>query len=139
MQLNSSLFTTSKMDRQLLRQKFRRRISVMKTNTLYVSRELAFWFTFVWKITKTPTFVFITEILWLTFWRNNWQSVFDVVNGLRFYNVSIILFKENPRPLCKVLEFLQPFTLVTRRKFACFWFIHSHCLLHSLVGLEEFN
>ena len=31
-----------KMDRQLLRQKVRQRISVMKANTLYVSRELAF-------------------------------------------------------------------------------------------------
>ena len=36
------LFTTSKTDRHLLRQKVRQRISVMKTNTLYVSREMAF-------------------------------------------------------------------------------------------------
>ena len=37
-----SLFTMSKTDCQLLRQKVRQRLSVMKTNTLYVSRELAF-------------------------------------------------------------------------------------------------
>ena len=36
------LYSKSKMDRQILRQKVRQRISVMKTYTLYVSRELAF-------------------------------------------------------------------------------------------------
>jgi hypothetical protein len=35
-------FKTSKTDHHLLRQKHRQRVSVMKTNTLYVSRELAF-------------------------------------------------------------------------------------------------
>jgi hypothetical protein len=53
----------SKMDRHLLRQKVRQRISVMKTNTLYVSRELAFFLRFVFKTTKTPVFVCIAEIL----------------------------------------------------------------------------
>ena len=38
-------FTKSKMDRHLLRQKLHQRISVMKTNTLYLSRKLIFWFT----------------------------------------------------------------------------------------------
>ena len=33
-------------------------------------------------LTKTPEFVFITEILWRTFWHNNWRSVFDVVKIL---------------------------------------------------------
>ena len=37
---------------------------------------------FVLKTTKTQLFVFITEILWQTFWRNNWQSIFDVVKIL---------------------------------------------------------
>ena len=36
------LYSKSKTDRQILRQKVRQRISVMKTYTLYVSRELAF-------------------------------------------------------------------------------------------------
>ena len=31
---------------------------------------------FVLKTTKTAVFVFITEILWQTIWRNNWQPVF---------------------------------------------------------------
>ena len=39
---------------------------------------------FVLKTTKTPLFVLITEILWRTFWCNNWRSVFDVVKILRF-------------------------------------------------------
>ena len=34
---------------------------------------------FVLKTTNTPVFIFITEILWQTFWRNKWWSVFDVV------------------------------------------------------------
>ena len=39
---------------------------------------------FVLKTTKTLVFVFITEILWQTFWCNNWRSVLDVVKILRF-------------------------------------------------------
>ena len=38
----------------------------------------------VLKTTKTPLFVFITEILWQTFWRNKWQSVFDFVKILTY-------------------------------------------------------
>ena len=34
-------------------------------------------------IKKTPLFVFITEILWRTFWFNNWQFVFGVAEILR--------------------------------------------------------
>ena len=30
---------------------------------------------FVLKTTKTPVFIFITEILWRTFWHNNWRSI----------------------------------------------------------------
>ena len=33
----------------------------------------------------TAVFVFITEILWQTFWRNNWWSVFDIAKILRTY------------------------------------------------------
>ena len=36
-----------------------------------------------WCCTKLPLlFVFITEILWQTFWRKNWRFVFDVVKIL---------------------------------------------------------
>ena len=31
--------------------------------------------------TSANVFVFITEILWRTFWRDNWRSVFDVVQN----------------------------------------------------------
>ena len=44
--LKHNIFTASKMDHQLLLQKVCEIISVMKTNTLYVSIELAFWFSF---------------------------------------------------------------------------------------------
>ena len=49
-------FLTSKTDRHLLRQKVRQRISVIPENWHFNSR-------FVLKTTKTPVFVFITEIL----------------------------------------------------------------------------
>ena len=44
--LKRSIFTTSKTDRQILCQKVRQRISVMKTYKLYVSREMAFYIIF---------------------------------------------------------------------------------------------
>ena len=54
-----------------------------ENHILYVSRKLAFCL----KTTKTPGFVFISEILRQTFWRNKWpniwRSVFDVVKNLR--------------------------------------------------------
>ena len=37
-----------------------------------------------WRQEKPPVLVFVTEILWRTFWCNNWRSVFDVVKILRF-------------------------------------------------------
>ena len=45
---------------------------------------------FVLKTTKAPLFVFITEILWWTFWRNNWRSVFDVLKILRFCYAALL-------------------------------------------------
>ena len=69
----------SKMNRHLLRQKVRFRISVMKTNTANSPE------------TKS-VFVFITEIIWRTLWCNKWRSVFDVVKNLR-------LSAANPRIL----------------------------------------
>ena len=59
-----SVFTTSKMDRQILRQKVRQRISLMKTyvHTMF-PENWHFRSCFVLKTTKTPLLVFITEIL----------------------------------------------------------------------------
>ena len=86
---SQSLSTTSIMNRQLLRQKVRQKISVIKTNTylfLLSSRQ---------KVNKMPTwtifvlssqvFVLNTEIFWGTFWRKNWRSIIDVVERLRYY------------------------------------------------------
>ena len=57
--------------------KVRQRISVIPENWHFNSR-------LVLKTTKTQVFVFITEILWPTFWRNNWRSIFDVVKRLSY-------------------------------------------------------
>ena len=70
-----SIFTTSKMDRQLSQQKVRQRISVFPENWHFHSH-------FVLKTTKTPVFVFVTEILWGNFLFNNWHSFFDFVKLL---------------------------------------------------------
>ena len=76
-----SIFTTSKTDHQLLCLKVRQKISLMKTNTgvfvvLKKMRELKCQFSG------------ITEILWWTFWSNNWRFVFDVVKMLRYIGVD---------------------------------------------------
>ena len=53
-------------------------------------------------------FVFITEILWQTFWPNNWQFVFDVVKRLR----SRYLLNDLKQPLQQQLwEKLRNMTL----------------------------
>ena len=38
-------------------------------------------------------FIFITDILWQTFWRNNWRSVFDNVKRLRFSHLEPFIQK----------------------------------------------
>ena len=43
---------------------------------------------FVLKTAKTPVFVFITEILWRTFWHNKWQSIYDILKNLRLWGIS---------------------------------------------------
>ena len=45
---------------------------------------------FVLKTTKTAVVVFITEILWQTFWSNKWRSVFDAVKDYSFCRVWFI-------------------------------------------------
>ena len=78
LRLQQSLFTTSKTDRHLLRQKACQRISVV------IPENRNFNSLFVLTTAKTPVFVFITEILWQTVWRNNWRSVSDIVKILYF-------------------------------------------------------
>ena len=46
---------------------------------------------FVLKTTKIPVFVFFTEILWQTFWRNKWWSIFDDVKRLRLWVIRVSL------------------------------------------------
>ena len=75
--LKPNLFTTSKMDHHLLRQKDHQIISVMKTNTLYVSRKLAFEFTFVLKTTKTPLLVFNFFFSLLRFFDEHFDVIID--------------------------------------------------------------
>ena len=36
----------------------------------------------VLKTTKTPVFIFITEILWWILWHNKWRSIFDILKNL---------------------------------------------------------
>ena len=87
--LNRSILTTSKTVRQILRQKVNQRISAMEKgfqiidNSIHVLSLL--------KTTKTPLFVFITEILWWTLCCNNWRSIFDSVKILRFTDESVVL------------------------------------------------
>ena len=64
----------SKTDCHLLRQKVCQRISVIKKKTLvFFKRELKCQFSG------------ITEILWRIYWRNNWRSIFDIVNDSSFW------------------------------------------------------
>ena len=53
---------------------------------------------FVLKTAKTPLFVFIPEILWLTFWCNIWQFVFELVKILRYSVLwqAVLLTKWSP-------------------------------------------
>ena len=103
----------SKMDCQLLHQKVCQRISVIPENWNFSSR-------FVLKTTKTPVFAFTTEILWRTFLRNKWQSIFDVVKDfsfcLQFYwrnhkcklllDISLISYLFLDKGWVKVIEYL---------------------------------
>ena len=60
----------SKTDHYLIRQKVCQRISGIPENWHFNSR-------FVVKTTKAPVFVFITEIIWWTFWRNTLRSLLN--------------------------------------------------------------
>ena len=79
------------MGRHLLRKKVCQSISVMKTNTAVIvvfktKRELKCQFS-----GNMSAFVFITEILWRTFWRNKWRSVFVVVKDSSYWNLLMVL------------------------------------------------
>ena len=91
-------FTTSKTDRHLLCQKVRQRISVMKTNT-------AVFVVFKTKRELKCQFSGITEILWRTFWRNKWWSVFDVVKDSSYFLPRSGRKESNvPKLRCKYLN-----------------------------------
>jgi hypothetical protein len=53
---------------------------------------------------KDSVFVFITEIFWQTFWRNNWWSIFDIVKRLcsSILNQQYILSIGIQRPRVKL-------------------------------------
>ena len=73
---NGSSFITSKSSSKNL--------SNENKHTLLFPKNWHFNSRFVLKTTKTPVFVFITEIRWQTFWRDKWRSVFDVVKRLLY-------------------------------------------------------
>ena len=83
----------SKKDCYLLRQKVCQSISLMKTKTIYISRESIGILIHVlsWRQHQCTVFVFITEILGQTFWCNKWRSVFDVIKRLHFDPLEISL------------------------------------------------
>ena len=70
-------------------------------HTLCLQKNWHFRSCFALKTTKTPLFVFITEILWRTFWYNNWRSVFDVVKILRFFLYISISVKKFSWSICR--------------------------------------
>ena len=74
-----------KPDRQIFRQKVCQRISIMEKCFQRIGILIH---ALSWRQQKTPLFVFITEILWQTFWCNNWWSIFDVVKILRYWLVN---------------------------------------------------
>ena len=76
----SSVSTRSIVDCQLLRQKVRQKISVNRTNIVFLSSSRKTWIKMskstVFQI-SSQVFVWITEMFWQTFWRNNWRSIID--------------------------------------------------------------
>ena len=87
---------------------------------------------FVLKTTKTPVFVFITEILWRTFWRNKWWSVFDVVKRLRLCsNCFELLKKQLYRGKFGILE------LVLLKLFYLYWKCNRKVLSYSDLEIRK--
>ena len=72
-------FYNEKSELSIISSKVNQRISVKKPTHSVFSVNWHFNLRFVLKRTKTLDFVFITEILWRTFWQNNWLSVFEIV------------------------------------------------------------
>ena len=77
------------MDCHLLRQKVHQWISIIPENWHFNS-------CFFSKTAITAVFVFVTEILWRTFWLDKWRSVFDVVKRLRLSKS-----RKEPLTLCQ--------------------------------------
>ena len=82
-------FYNEKSELSIISSKVNQRISVKKPTHSVFSVNWHFNLRFVLKRTKTLDFVFITEILWWTFWRKNWWSVFAIAKILRSSNPDI--------------------------------------------------
>ena len=82
-------------------------------------------------------FVFFTEILWLTFFRNNWWSLFDVVKRLRYCvaNVWYECFYLKPPNVYNLVCFRMPKKQLKLIKGYC----ESTLFLETLVWVKAFN
>ena len=83
----TTFYAMSKMDRQLLCQKLRQKISVLIQNKhlWWYYKNSSFWYfnsSFVLKTTTKKVFVLITEI----FWRNDWKSTINFVERLYWWD-----------------------------------------------------
>ena len=98
------------MDCQLLHQKSGRKFSVMKTKKNGVSRKIVCFGILIhvlsWRQQKHQSLCFHYRDFLTNYWRNNWQSIFDVVERLCF-TVSDYEFWVKLRQyllLCKLLS-----------------------------------
>ena len=82
-------------------------------------------------------FVFFTEILWLTFFRNNWWSLFDVVKRLRYCvaNIWYECFYLKPPNLYNLVCFRTPKKQLKLIKGYC----ESTLFVETLVWAKAFN
>ena len=117
----------SKTDCHLLRQKVCQRISVIKKKTLvFFKRELKCQFSG------------ITEILWRIFWRNNWRSIFDIVNDSSFW-AQIMHGRDGVLLVQKSMDTSQYFQS-TMIFLSLKWYFYQNCsdLLWESLGFQKF-
>ena len=94
---------------------------------------------FVEKTTKAPVFVFITEIIWRTFWRNNWRSMIDVVERLGYWDQTGNWPVKNFEQLCPIL-YSHSLKLISPSKLCTFVYCLSaisvtyNCSCHVLLN-----
>ena len=81
-----SLSTTSNIDCELLGQKSRQKFSLMKAKKPVVSKKIVCFGILIhvlsWRQQKCQYLCFNCWDFFTSFWRNNWQSLFDVVERL---------------------------------------------------------